>query len=51
MLKKPDKFGIKFWKAANTVCGHKVYAKYNNPYLGKDDFQSAVVKLGEEVVL
>ena len=48
MPNKPDKFGIKFWMAADvpTKCmPHSIF------YLGKDDSRPAGVKLGEHVVL
>ena len=48
MLNKPDKFGIKFWMAADE---DTKYMLHSIPYLGKDDSRPAGVKLGEHVVL
>ena len=46
--KKHDKFGIKFWMAADV---NTKYMLHSIPYLGKDDSGPAVVELGEHVVL
>ena len=46
--KKPDKFGVKFWMAADV---DTKYMLHSIPYLGKDAFRPAGVKLGEHVVL
>ena len=48
MPNKPDKFGIKFWMAADV---DTKYMLHSIPYLGKDDSRPAGVKLGEHVVL
>ena len=46
MPNKPDKFGIKFWMAANVVTKPRSVT-----YLGKDDSRPAGIALGEHVVL
>ena len=48
MPNKSDKFGIKFWMAADV---DTKYILHSIPYLGKDDSRPAGVKLGEHVVL
>ena len=48
MPNKPDKFGIKFWMAANVETKHMLHSF---PYLGKNDSRLAGVALGEYVVL
>ena len=48
MPNKPDKFGIKFWMAADM---QTKYMLQSFPYLGKDDSRPAGVTLGEHVVL
>ncbi|KAL1251031.1 hypothetical protein QQF64_018827 [Cirrhinus molitorella] len=48
MPNKPDKFGIKFWLAADV---ETKYVLNSFPYLGKDDSRPATQSLGESVVL
>ena len=48
MPNKPDKFGIKFWMAADVKTK---YILSSFPYMGKDDSRPAGVTLGEHVVL
>lgn len=48
MANKPDKFGIKFWMAADNNSKYMLNAI---PYLGKDDFRPQNQSLGEYVVL
>ncbi|KAM7367487.1 hypothetical protein PAMP_013779 [Pampus punctatissimus] len=48
MPKKPDKFGIKFWLAADV---DTKYLLNGHPYLGRDPSRPATVSLGESVVL
>ena len=48
MSKKPDKFGIKFWMAADV---DTKYMLHSIPYPGKDDSRPAGVKLNERVLL
>ena len=48
MPNKPDKFGIKFWMAADVKT---MYMLNSFPYMGKDDSRPAGVTLGEQVVL
>lgn len=46
--RKPDKFGIKFWLAADAK---SKYCLNGFPYLGKDHFRPAYQPLSEHVVL
>ncbi|KAI4830991.1 hypothetical protein KUCAC02_002592, partial [Chaenocephalus aceratus] len=48
MPNKPDKFGIKFWLAADV---DSKYMLNGFPYLGKDASRPATQRLGENVVL
>ncbi|XP_029958868.1 piggyBac transposable element-derived protein 3-like [Salarias fasciatus] len=48
MANKPDKFGIKFWLAADV---ESKYLLNGFPYLGKDDSTPAQQRLGENVVM
>ena len=48
MPNKPDKFGTKFWMAADEQAK---YMLHSFPYLGKDDSRPAGTTLGEHVVL
>ena len=48
MQNKPDKFGVKFWIAADVKTK---YMLHSFPYVGKDDSRPAQVTLGEQVVL
>ncbi|XP_065814652.1 activating transcription factor 7-interacting protein 1 isoform X2 [Labrus bergylta] len=48
MANKPDKFGIKFWLAADVETR---YFLNGFPYLGKDDTRPAHQRLGESVVM
>ena len=48
MPNKPDKFGIKFWMAADEQTR---YMLHSFPYLGKDDLRPEGMTLGEHVVL
>ena len=48
MPNKPDKFGIKFWLAADL---DSKYMLNGFPYLGKDESRPATQSLGENVVL
>ncbi|XP_068224010.1 piggyBac transposable element-derived protein 4-like [Palaemon carinicauda] len=48
MGNKPDKFGIKFWIAADTESKYMLNAF---PYLGKDEFRPANQPLSTQVVL
>ncbi|KAM6999965.1 piggyBac transposable element-derived protein 4-like [Tautogolabrus adspersus] len=48
MANKPDKFGIKFWLAADV---ETKYFLNGFPYLGKDDTRPANQHLGESVVM
>ena len=48
MPNNPDKFGIKFWMAADV---RTKYMLHSFPYLGKDDSWPAGITLGEHVVL
>ena len=48
MPNKPDKFGIKFWMAADV---QTKYMLRSFPYLGKDDSRLAGITLGEHVVV
>ena len=48
MPNKPDKFGIKFWLAADVRSKYVVNAY---PYLGKDENRCASTPLGEYIVL
>ena len=48
MLIKPDKFGIKFWMAANL---QTKYMLHSSPYLRKDDSWLTALTLGKHVVL
>jgi hypothetical protein len=45
---KPDKFGIKFWLAADTT---SKYLVNSSPYLGKDETRPSNLSVGEYVVL
>ena len=47
MPNKPDKFGIKFWMAADV---RTKYMLHSFPYLGKDDSWPAEITLGEHIV-
>ena len=48
MPNNPDKFGIKFWMAADMKTK---YILSSFPYMGKDDSHPAEVTLSEHVVL
>ena len=48
MPNKPDKFGIKFWMAADV---QTKYMLHSFPYLGKNDLHPAGIILGKHVVL
>ena len=48
MPNKPDKFGIKFWIAADVKTK---YVVHSFPYMGKDDLRPAKVTLGKQVAL
>ena len=48
MPNKPDKFGIKFWMAADVQTKYMLHSFF---YLGKDDARPAGITLGEHVVL
>ncbi|KAM7018170.1 piggyBac transposable element-derived protein 4-like [Tautogolabrus adspersus] len=48
MANKPDKFGIKFWLAADV---ETKYFLNGFPYLGKDEARPANQRLGESVVM
>ena len=48
MPNKPDKFGIKFWIAADVKAK---YMLHSFPYMGKDDSQPADITSGEQVVV
>jgi hypothetical protein len=48
MASKPDKFGIKFWIAADVK---SKYLVNGIPYLGKDETRSANERLSENVVM
>ena len=48
MANKPDKFGLKFWLAADV---NSKYLVNGFPYLGKDDMRPAGQSLSENVVL
>ena len=48
MPNKPDKFGIKFWMAADV---QTKYMLHSFPYFGKDNSWPAGTTLGEHVVL
>ena len=47
MPNKPNKFGIKFWMAADV---QTKYMLHSFPYLGKDDLRLAGIALSEQVV-
>ncbi|XP_051956395.1 piggyBac transposable element-derived protein 4-like isoform X1 [Xyrauchen texanus] len=48
MANKPDKFGIKFWVAADVETKYMLNA---HPYLGKDDSRPADQRLSDNVVV
>ena len=48
MANKPDKFGIKFWRAVNLESKYILNAI---PYLGKDETRPATQRLSESVVI